>query len=174
MITWFNFALLLLQCIGVTLQAVTALLIAVGFYVAYGQLKATVAANKASNFFDLVGCLQRQEVRDARKKVHNLEDYRDWRDKQNCVEAAQQVGSSFDIAAVAMKSGLIEPRVFAEPWKTAICSTYDIIKDYIKERQQKTRDRMYLAHYVGLARLLKGEPPGPEGPYGVPFPGRRC
>jgi len=130
------------------------------------------ATNQASNFFDLVAYLQREEVRDARRQVHKLGNFDEWRDDKKSIEAAQQVGSSYDIAAVAIKNSLINARVFAEPWRTSICSTYKVIKDYIKDRQEKTDDCMYLAHYVGLARWLKGEAPQKNDPYGVSFPAK--
>lgn len=167
----------MLTCVDIVIlliQAGTLGVIAWGVHFAKEQIKKTVAANKASNFFALVAYLQREEVREARRQVHNLGPYDTWRFNKEACEAAQQVASSFDIAAVAMINGLIDAEVFAMPWGPAIESTYEVVKGYIKDRQDESGHRIYLAHYVWLARLMKSqshkwefERPNETEPYAV-------
>lgn len=155
---------------NVIVQSCICVILLLGFGMARLQLRAAANANKATNFFDLVSYLQRPEIREARSKVLSLgADYSSWKDDQEAKKAAQQVASSFDIAAVAMKHGLIDAAVFSEPWKTSVLSTFVVLREFVADMQRQRGDDMYFAHYVGLARYLDDRASGDSPPYGVQF-----
>ena len=150
---------------------ITFIVFVFGLFLAKKQIKAITTSAKATNFFYLISYLQSEKVREARELVHKLEGqhYNSWKQDPDKTKAAQLVASSFDITAVVMKAELINIHIFSTPWKTAICSTYDILKDYVKDRQTKTNDNNYLAHYVGLVHFLQDKPIPVDGPCGVQF-----
>jgi hypothetical protein len=125
----------------------------------YYCVRSHIAANSsgALAYFAMAAYLQQPENRAAREIVAGLTaaTYDQWKNDKHKMQAAQDVAMAFDITAAAMKNRLVNPKMFAAPWQTEICKSYLAIRDFIIDRQKE--DKMYVSHYVGLARYFGRE-----------------
>ena len=103
------------------------------------QLRAMRKSSEGQNFLSLVDYLQAQDVREARRvvrttlkeKVSNSEPLCDSEDR-----AASLVCSTYDVAAILIRSGVVPAKPFIENWGPSIRDCYEVLRPYIKKMQQ--------------------------------------
>ncbi|MCI0579166.1 MAG: hypothetical protein L0332_07005 [Chloroflexi bacterium] len=119
------------------IQAVATFLIAGTFIVYWRQLRTMQKASDAENFLALINFVQASEVREARFQVrrHISKLQRDqW--SANDEEAASLVASTFDIAGMLIRHGLVPPKPFLDNWGPTIVACYEVLGGYIQELRQ--------------------------------------
>src|SRR3972149_12053393 len=102
------------------------------------QLKAMRKSSQGQNILSLVNYLQAQDVREARRVVRTtlkekVSKSEPWNDSEE--RAASLVCSTYDVAAILIRSGVVPSKPFMENWGTSILDCYEILRSYIKNMQ---------------------------------------
>lgn len=122
--------------------AVVALLLT--FYVYYrqlrtmgAQLQAAREASAAQNILALTNFLQASEVRAAREIVRarlSKKEFGNWNEEER--REAARVCSTYDVAAIIIRMGLVPAKPFVENWGPSIRHCYEVTKPLIEEMQK--------------------------------------
>jgi len=102
------------------------------------QLIAMRKSSEGQNILSLVNYLQAQDVREARRivrttiKEKNLKSEA-WNDSEE--RAASLVCSTYDVAAILIRSGVVPSKPFVENWGPSIRDCYEVLSSYIKNMQ---------------------------------------
>ena len=102
------------------------------------QLKAMRKSSQGQNILSLVNYLQAQDVREARRVVRTtlkekVSKSEPWNDSEE--RAASLVCSTYDVAAILIRSGVVPSKPFMENWGPSILDCYEILRSYIKNMQ---------------------------------------
>jgi hypothetical protein len=119
------------------IQAVTGVAIVATFAIYYHQLRAMRHASAAQNILAVVNVLQGQDVRDARRVVRKTlvgRPFASWTADEE--RAAALVCSTYDIAAILIRQGLVTPAPFVEDWGSSIKHCHEVLRDYIAEMRK--------------------------------------
>lgn len=101
------------------------------------QLKVDRGASSAQNILALTNFLQAPEVRSARETVRTKlvnKEYTLWDDAER--SEASMVCSTYDVAAIIIKLGLVPSQPFVENWGQSIRHCYEVTKALIDEMQK--------------------------------------
>lgn len=105
-----------------------------------GQLSALRDSSKAQNLLEVVNFLQGNEVRAARAVVREQlrnKEMSKWDDLER--QAASRVCSTYDVAAILLREGLVPIEPFADNWGPSIKDCYEVLLPYITEMQAPSR-----------------------------------
>jgi hypothetical protein len=125
------------EILSLITQAVTGAAIVATFAVYYHQLRAMRQASTAQNVLAVVNLLQGQDVRDARRVVRKVlvgRSFTSWTADEE--RAAALVCSTYDIAAILIRQGLVPPAPFVEDWGPSIKHCHEVLRDYIVEMRK--------------------------------------
>ncbi len=135
--TCFEKSQLAIQVVGVVALLVT-------LYVYYrqmrtmgAQLQAAREASSAQNILSLTNFLQAPEVREARETVRVKlpnKEFRAWSNDER--RDASRVCSTYDVAAIIIRMGLVPQEPFVDNWGSSIRHCYEITKPLIVELQK--------------------------------------
>jgi hypothetical protein len=135
--TDYQSAQLVIQIVGVTALLLT-------LYVYYKQLRTMSAqlesardASSAQNILALTNFLQAPEVRTAREVVRvNLAEkpYDNWTQDER--REAARVCSTYDVAAIIIRMGLVPREPFVENWGPSIRHCFEVTKPFLEEMQR--------------------------------------
>ena len=130
-------AILVVQVVATCVIAATLVVYFLQLRTMRRQLETSKEAATASNILGVVNFLQDEQVRKAREVVRKRlrsKTYNDW-DEEEKREAAR-VCSTYDVAAILIRSKLVPMKLFVENWGPSIEDCYDILKPYIEEMQR--------------------------------------
>lgn len=102
------------------------------------QLEASDSAAKGQNFIALMNFLQDEEVRDARRFVItklSSKPLSDWTEEDG--QIAARVCSTYDMAGLLAREGLIPQAPLVNSWKSGIEKCYEVLTPYIIVMQKK-------------------------------------
>ena len=119
------------------IQGAVGMAIFATFIIYYRQLKVMRSASDAQNILAVVNLLQREDVRSARRIVRQeLEGlmFSLWTPEHKT--AAALVCSSYDMAAILIKNGLVPADIFIKEWGPSIIHCRDILNDYLVEMRR--------------------------------------
>jgi hypothetical protein len=144
--------------------AVAALLLTL--YVYYRQLRTMGAqlqsardASSAQNILALTNFLQAPEVRAAREVVRvNLaqKHFQDWNDDER--REAARVCSTYDVAAIIIRLGLVPREPFVENWGPSIRHCFEVTRPFIEEMQRpENSGPTYWDDFGWLYQEVEGE-----------------
>jgi hypothetical protein len=117
---------------NLVITGITGVAIVATFAVYYHQLRAMRHASAAQNMLALVNFLQTEDVRDARRVVRKDlvgRPFSSWKPEEE--RAAALVCSTYDVAAIVMRQGLVPSAPFIENWGPSIKHCHEVLKDYI-------------------------------------------
>lgn len=102
------------------------------------QLRAIRQASKGQNMLSLINFLQAQDVREARRVVRTTlrekaSKSQRWNDSEE--RAASLVCSTYDVAAILLRSGVVPLKPFIENWGPSIRDCYEVLRPYLKRMQ---------------------------------------
>jgi len=125
-------------------QIITALALLLTLYVYYrqlrtmaGQLEASRSANSAQNILSLVTFLQAPDVRMSREVMRiklAKKSFDRWTDDER--SDASRVCSTYDVAAILVRLGLVPIRPIVETWGHSIRHCYEVATPLILEMQR--------------------------------------
>jgi hypothetical protein len=128
----------------VTVQVISSFIIALTLIVYFLQLRTmrqqlnfSHEATTAQSILALINFLQDDKVRAARATVIkslSRKKMEDWSEEEK--NAASRVCSTYDIAAVLIKMGLVPSKPFVENWGPSIKKCYKILEPFISEMQK--------------------------------------
>lgn len=100
------------------------------------ELRENIRARNAQVLVDVIGSLQNEDMRAARRTLHDMEpiplDY--WsRDDRN---AAEQVCQAFNTAGFLAQHHMLDADLIVDNWKRAIVDSHRQSLDLIEERRQ--------------------------------------
>lgn len=120
-------------------QTLATVSIALTLIVYLFQLITMRDAAKGQNILALVNFLQDKPVRDARTTV--IETLAEipmsvWIKNEKYKEDASTVCSTYEVAAVIIRLGLVPPEPFVDDWGPSIIKCYEKLKPFIQEMQK--------------------------------------
>jgi len=125
-------------------QAISTLIIALTFFFYLRELKTLRAqldearrSTMAQSFMSLINFLQQDPVREAREIVIRTlrnRPYETWDVKQ--LRSASKVCSTYDVASILIKMGLVPVDPVAENWGPSIVACYEICEPHIANLQR--------------------------------------
>ena len=101
------------------------------------QLQATRGAASAQNILALTSFLQAPEVRAARETVRvklAKKDFSTWSEDER--REASRVCSTYDVAAIIIRLGLVPSEPFVQNWGPSIRHCFEVTKHLIEEMQR--------------------------------------
>lgn len=109
------------------------------------QLYLTRRASIGKNTIDLINMLQAQHIREARTYViQQLEPGKPFPFGDPAAErAAATVVASYDIAAILVREGYVEPRILTDDFGPSIIKCCDRLQDFIARRQNEAGERYW-------------------------------
>lgn len=126
------------------IQAVTAAALLLTLYVYYrqmctmaAQLQASRDGATAQNILALTNFLQAEEVRAAREIVRVTlanKNFSSWTPEER--REASRVCSTYDVAAIIIRMGLVSREPFVENWGPSIRHCYEVTKPLVEEMQK--------------------------------------
>ncbi|MCL4296185.1 MAG: hypothetical protein KJ077_10675 [Anaerolineae bacterium] len=102
------------------------------------QLKASRDAAAGQNLLTLIGFLQNEEVRDARRAVIRtlgVKPFSKWTEEDERV--ASKVCGNYDVAGIIIREDLAPLTPIVTSWGSSIRDCYRILEPYIKEMQKR-------------------------------------
>jgi hypothetical protein len=116
-----------------------------GLFFGIGHLWLTRRASIGKNTIDLINMLQAQHIRDARTYViQKLEAEKPFPFGDGDAErAAATVVASYDIAAILIREGYVERRVFTDDFGPSVIKCYDRLQQFIAQRQSEAGKRYW-------------------------------
>jgi len=126
-----------IQVVGVSALLLTLYVYYKQLHTMSAQLQAGRDASSAQNILSLTNFLQAPEVRAARETVRaqlDSKDFEHWDDSER--RKASMVCSTYDVAAIIIKMGLVPPEPFVENWGPSIRHCYEVTKPLIVEMQK--------------------------------------
>ena len=126
-----------MQVANLIIQSIISVAMVATFLVYFFQLRAMRSASSAQSILSLVTFLQAADVRAARGVVRKdlfNKPIKDWSEDE--VFHASLVCSSYDVAAILMKKGLVEADTFIDNWGPSIKHCFEILKEYIQDMQK--------------------------------------
>ena len=130
-------ALLVIQVIATAAIALTLIVYFFQLLTMRRQLKASETASTGQNILALINFLQDEEVRQAREtaiKTLNSKPVDEWTEDEE--KAAARVCSTYDVAAIIMRLGMVPMAPFQENWGPSIRNCYETLEPYIREMQK--------------------------------------
>lgn len=126
------------EIVNLIVQSLIWLAMIATFIVYALQLKAMRQSSRGQNILSLVNYLQAQDVREARRVVRKTLKEKSsksepWNDSEE--RAASLVCSTYDVAAILIRSGVIPSKPFMENWGPSIRDCYEVLRSYIKRMQ---------------------------------------
>ncbi|MFZ0034317.1 MAG: hypothetical protein WAK60_04945 [Sedimentisphaerales bacterium] len=128
----------------VTVQVISSFIIALTLIVYFLQLRtmrqqlnSSHEATTAQSILALMNFLQDDKVRAARATVIkslSRKKMEDWSEEEK--NAASKVCSTYDIAAILIKMGLVPSKPFVENWGPSIKKCYKVLEPFISEMQK--------------------------------------
>lgn len=118
-------------------QAIATAVIALTLGVQFFQLRAMRKSEGIQNILYLVNFLQDQEVRNARSMVIKQlkeKSITDWNEEER--KCASTVCSTYDLAGIFIRRGLVPLEPFADNWGPSIRKCYSILEPFIREMQK--------------------------------------
>ena len=118
-------------------QIVTTTFVAATFLVYYFQLRAMRSASVAQNILATVNFLQAPEVREARRAVRRTlrgKALNDWHEAEE--RAATLVCSTYDVAGILIRLGLVPAEPFVDNWGPSIRDCHELLEPFIREMQR--------------------------------------
>jgi len=137
------------------IQAIGTFFIATAFIVYFLQLLTMRKNAKDQNLIVLINHLQENEVRKARRTVINklhLLQLSEWIGIDDYEDAAGLVCSTYDVAGIMIKKGLVDSEPILDNWGRSIIWCYQILVRYIVERRKASGDK-YWDDFVNLYRM---------------------
>ncbi len=126
-----------MQVANLIIQTIISVAMVATFLVYYFQLRAMRSASAAQNILSLVTFLQAADVRIARGVVRKglvNKPMSEWTADE--VFHASLVCSSYDVAAILIRKGLVESETFLDNWGPSIEHCFDVLREYIQEMQK--------------------------------------
>ena len=124
---------------NLSLQLLVWLAMLATFWVYYRQLHTMQNASTAQNFLSLINYLQAKEVQEARRLVRKHlvgKPHTTWTPDEE--RAAAITCSSYDVAAILIRQGLIPAAPFLENWGPSVKHCYEVLGDYLREMQKNS------------------------------------
>lgn len=137
MMTRYENAQVVIQIVAVAALFLTLYVYYRQFQTMGAQLQVARDASVAQNILALTNFLQAPEVRAAREIVRvglAKKPFANWKDKER--REASRVCSTYDVAAIIIRMGLVPPTPFVENWGPSICHCYNVTKPLIEEMQK--------------------------------------
>jgi hypothetical protein len=135
--TPFEKAQLVVQIIGVIALILTLYIYYRQLRTMGAQLQAAQRASSAQNILALTSFLQAPEVRAARETVRVRlpnKNYGEWSEDER--RDAARVCSTYDVAGIIVRLGLVPPETFVDNWGPSIRHCYEVLKPLILEMQK--------------------------------------
>jgi hypothetical protein len=126
-----------MQVANLIIQTIISVAMVSTFLVYYFQLRTMRSASAAQSILSLVTFLQATDVRTARGVVRKdlvNKTRKDWSDEEEF--HASLVCSSYDVAAILIRKGLVEPETFLDNWGPSIKHCYEVLREYVQEMQK--------------------------------------
>ena len=126
-----------IQVTNLIIQTIISVAMVATFLVYYFQLRAMRSASAAQSILSLVIFLQAADVRTARGVVR-----KDLVNKTRKAWSADEefhaslVCSSYDVAAILIRKGLVESETFLDNWGPSIKHCYEVLREYVQEMQK--------------------------------------
>lgn len=123
------------------------------------QVKLAQSASLAQNTLSLINYLQSPSLQEARRVVIARlakSEYSKWKQSEERVRQASEVISSYDVAAIIIRLGIVHREVFLDNWGPSIEVCYDTCKPLIEELQRSdNRGPAYWNDFVWLYDEVK-------------------
>jgi hypothetical protein len=125
-------------------QVLATIFVGATFVVYWHQLKVMRQAAEGQSLLSLVQYLQAPHLREARRCV--LAHLRGrqvstWTDEER--SAASAVASSYDIAAIIIKSGLVYAEIFLDNWGPSIVRCHEVVALHVRDLRKSMGDRYW-------------------------------
>jgi len=136
-VTPFELAQFVVQLVGVFALLLTLLVYYKQLRTMAVQLQVVQNASSAQNILALTNFLQAPEVRAARETVRvrlAKKHFKFWTDDER--REASRVCSTYDVAGIIIKLGLVPPEPLVENWGPSIRHCYEVTKPLIVEMQK--------------------------------------
>ena len=118
------------------------------------QVELARSASLAQNTLSLINYLQSPDLQEARRIVIQKlakSEYSGWKQSDDRIRSASEVISSYDVAAIVIRLGIVHREVFLDNWGPSIEVCYQVCKPLIEELQQpKNRGPRYWNDFVWL------------------------
>jgi hypothetical protein len=149
--------------VGIIIQTLVTVAMFATFFVYFlqfkvmkDQLQETQKASRAQNFLSVVNYLQSEHIRKARTFVLEILRFKqfiqwsDWNDEER--SEASKVCSSYDVAAIVVKQGLVPKEIIVDNWGPSIRQCYSILKPFIEDAQIRNKSTEYWNDFEWLAK----------------------
>ena len=145
-------------------QGITGAAILVTFWIYYFQLRSMRQASKGQNLLSVTSYLQQSEVRSARTHAITVlkdKEYSKWSEDDR--QHASLVCSTYDVAAIFIKSGLYDKDLFLDTYGPSLSKCYKAVKPFCDDiRTPGKAGARYWDDFVSLAKaamkLNRAEP----------------
>jgi hypothetical protein len=145
-------------------QGITGAAILATFWIYYFQLRSMRQASKGQNLLSVTSYLQQSEVRSARTHAITVlkdKEYSKWSEDDR--QHASLVCSTYDVAAIFIKSGLYDKDLFLDTYGPSLSKCYKAVKPFCDDiRTPGKAGARYWDDFVSLAKaamkLNRAEP----------------
>jgi hypothetical protein len=141
-----------LAVVGIAINAVSGIVLLLTAIIMMVQVREMRQATHATAFESVLGLLQNEDVRAARKTVFGLvnKPFESWIDSEK--EAAEKVCYGYDVVGVMIRNGIIPVEVVADSWGDSLRRSWRILSPMVASYRAARSSDEYWDDYEWLSR----------------------